>query len=176
MIQEWRSIKGYEGLYEVSNFGLVRSLDREVDGSRNGGVRKIKGVILKPGVKADGYLQVHLSKGNEKGHYYVHRLVIEAFSSNPNGLPQVNHIDEDKTNNHIDNLEWVSSKENINHGERTAKTRKIVEQYTMNGDFVKEYRSLTEASLITGVASSNIGNVCNGKRKSAGNYIWKYKI
>ena len=111
MIEEWRKIVGYEGLYEVSSLGRVRSLDRY--DSIN---RFRKGRILKSGTDTGGYLFVQLSSnGNEKNHS-VHRLVAEAFIPNPDNLPQVNHIDEDKSNNCVDNLEWCDREYNINYG------------------------------------------------------------
>lgn len=113
----WRSIDGYEGLYEVSNTGLIRSLDRFV-GNRN----RIKGKILSIRIEKDGYCSVALSKDGKIKRYKIHRLVAQAFIPNPEGLPQVNHKDENKTNNNVDNLEWCTSKYNINYGSRLNKS------------------------------------------------------
>ena len=109
MQEIWKEIEGYEGLYEVSNLGRVRSLDREQFQIGNGGSyfkRIYKGRILKFKIDYHGYYRVHLSVNGERKHYLVHRLVAEAFIPNPNNLPCVNHKDEDKTNNSVDNLEW----------------------------------------------------------------------
>ena len=109
MIEEWRPIKGYEGLYEVSNTGLVRNV--------------VKGRYLKPGFDKNGYLKCVLSKGGKQRTVYIHRLVATAFIPNPDGLPQVNHRDEDKTRNVVDNLEWCTSKYNVNYG--SAQERRV---------------------------------------------------
>lgn len=112
----WKPIKGYEGLYEVSNLGRVKSLDRFVNASIKNQKQVLKqGKILKPYKDIRGYLKVSLSKENKRTIKFVHRLVSEAFIPNINNLSQVNHIDGNKVNNHIENLEWCSCKENINH-------------------------------------------------------------
>lgn len=105
----WKSIKGYEGLYEVSNLGRIKSLwyGREK--------------ILKPYKNKDGYLQVILSKNGKVKNFRVHRLVAEAFIPNPMGLPEINHLDENKANNVINNIEWCDRNYNINYGSRTER-------------------------------------------------------
>ncbi len=115
----WKEIKGYEGLYEVSDLGRVRSLDRYVS-YVNGQKHLHKGKVLSPGV-SNGYLQVSLCKNGEIKHPLVHRLVADAFIPNPDNLPQVNHKDENPSNNMVVNLEWCSSEYNINYGGRTQK-------------------------------------------------------
>ena len=108
----------------------------------------------------------------------VHRLVALAFLPNPDNLPQVNHKDENKTNNMVGNLEWCSKSYNINYGtrnERTAKANwKSIKQFTKDGFFLKEYPSMKEASRQTGFYKSAISSCCKGKRKSAYGYIWRY--
>lgn len=113
----WRPIDGYEGLYEVSNTGLIRSLDRFV-GNRN----RIKGKILSIKIEKTGYCSVALFKYGKMKRYLVHRLVAKTFIPNTEGLPQVNHRDENKRNNRVDNLEWCDSKYNINYGSRTQRS------------------------------------------------------
>ena len=116
--QIWKDIKGYEGKYQVNQVGQVRSMNY----LRTGKVKR-----LSPGLSSDGYLQVGLYKDGKYYHYLVHRLVAEAFIPNPNNLPQVNHIDENKTNNCVWNLEWCDAKYNSNYGtkiERYSKARR----------------------------------------------------
>ena len=168
----WKDITGYEGLYKVSNLGRVKSL-------RNN-------IILKPG-NSSGYLRVNLCKNGKRKYATVHRLVAEAFIENENDLPQVNHIDEVKTNNKVSNLEWCTAKYNSNYGthiKRILKTRLIrntktaekeVEQFTKNGKFVNSYISISEAERQTQVCHNHISACCKGKRQTAGGYIWKYK-
>ncbi|MFJ5713154.1 NUMOD4 motif-containing HNH endonuclease [Neobacillus sp. NPDC093127] len=109
-VTTWKDIVGYEGLYQVSNQGDVKGLDRKgVDG------RDLKGKVLKPKMNTCGYLQVNLCKNRIKKFLYVHRLVAKAFLNNPNGFSQVNHIDGVKTNNNLENLEWVSPTTNLKH-------------------------------------------------------------
>ena len=113
MSETWKDIKDYEGLYRVSDLGRVRSVDRIEKCSTF--TRKRKGVILKQMINRGGYCQVNLTKDGIGHTKEVHRLVASAFIPNPNNLPQVNHIDCDKTNNSINNLEWVTFDENTAH-------------------------------------------------------------
>ena len=122
MIEEWRPVVGYEGLYEVSNTGQIRSFDRYVKYS-NGRIHLHKGKVLSPIKDKDGYLQVNLCYNGKIHQIKVHRIVAQAFIPNPNNLPQVNHKDEDKTNNSVDNLEWCTVKYNNNYGSRKDKAR-----------------------------------------------------
>lgn len=116
---QWLPIKNYEGLYEVSNTGLVRSLDRNIKG-KDGIWYPFKGKIKQPMLnKKVPYLQVSLYKNNVEEHFYVHRLVANAFIPNPKNLPEVNHRDGNKQNNSVDNLEWVTSQENKIHAIKT---------------------------------------------------------
>lgn len=171
MIEEvWRDIKNYEGLYQVSNIGRVKSLKRK-------GRRKER--ILKLFYSGAGYLNVCLSDGiRGQKWYYIHRLVGETFLPKPEGKDDINHKDEDKTNNSIWNLEWVSRKENCNFGtrnERIAKANsKLVAQYAKNGTFIKVWPSAAEVKRQLGFDKSSITQVANGKRKTANGYVWKY--
>ena len=119
-MEEWKNVIGYEGLYEVSNTGQVRSLDRYVKYS-NGRIHLHKGKVLSPVKDKYGYLTVVLSCNGKQKTIKIHRLVAQAFLPNPDNLPQVNHRDEVKLNNCVDNLEWCSAKYNLSYG--TARIR-----------------------------------------------------
>ena len=113
MDEIWKAVVGYEGLYEISSYGNIRSLDRYADG-RNGSKRLHKGKELFP-FTSKGYQVIDLYKDKKRKHCKIHRLVAEAFISNPENKGDVNHIDGDKTNNHVENVEWCTRRENIMH-------------------------------------------------------------
>lgn len=123
MVEIWKDIKGYEGLYQVSTCGRIKSLARMVPFSNihTSGYRQLKEKILKGGITKDGYNVVTLRKDNIGKIYSIHRLVAETFIPNPNNLPEVNHKDENKVNNHVDNLEWCTHQYNSTCG--TIKSR-----------------------------------------------------
>lgn len=158
MIEEWKDISGYEGLYEVSNLGRVR---------RNG-------KILKP-LKDSGYLRAHLSKNGIAKKVLIHRLVAFAFIPNPNNYPEINHKDEDKTNNTVENLEWCSREYNINYGTRNERVSKPVLQYDRLGNFIREWPSGLKAEEELGINNGNISSCCSGKVKTAGGFVWRFK-
>ena len=179
MNEIWKDVKGYEGLYQVSNLGNVKSLKRVVPHKMTGS-RTIPEKILKLISDGSGYLYVSLSKDGKKKNPKVHRLVAESFIPNPDNLPQVNHIDEDKSNNRVDNLEWVTSLDNLNHSNVIEKghssRRKKVIQKSFDGRVIAIYTSITEAVKEIGVGNhSLISMCCSGKRKSAYNYLWEYE-
>ena len=125
----WKDIKGYEGFYQISNMGRVRSVDR-IRNSKHHGLSKIKGRMLIPLIQ-DGYYLATLCKNGEMKHFRIHRLVAEAFIPNPDNLPFINHIDENKSNNKVDNLEWCTRSYNNNYGHRNQKisvARQKIEQ------------------------------------------------
>lgn len=160
MIEKWREVPGYEGLYEVSDLGRIR---------RNG-------KLLKPdNHNTRGYLQVALSKNGTVRRVYIHRLVASAFINNPNNYPQINHRDEDKTNNAVSNLEWCDSKYNINYGTRNEKVSKPVLQYDRLGNFIREWPSASKVEEEIGIIQQNISSCCLGHRNSAGGFVWRYK-
>lgn len=177
----WLPVKGYEGFYEVSNFGRVVSLGRWVPNNLSkSGFAWRKERMMKLGHDKDGYLRVGLRKNGEICKTKkVHRLVAEAFIPNPLNLPEVNHKDENKENNRVDNLEHCDTKYNINYGtrnERSAqKRRKKVNQYDSQRNFIKTHNSIREASKETGIPEKNITScLTNPKRKTAGGFIWEY--
>lgn len=173
MEEIWKDISGYEGIYQVSSLGRVRSLDRI---GRQG--RFLHGQILRGYVGRQGYRYVTLKDGKAREKTMkVHRLVATAFIKNPNNFPQINHKDENKTNNHVDNLEWCTQSYNMNYGtalERAAsKTRNPVAQLSQNGFLIAVYAGMNVASDITGISESKISMCCSGKRNCAGGFIWK---
>ena len=173
----WRDINGYEGYYQVSNQGRVKSLERTfIDNS--GRKRTVKERILKPGMGRCGYLLVVLCAGGKPKTSNVHRLVCEAFHENPENKLEVNHINEIKTDNRAVNLEWSTRRENVNYGsrnERAAKTKsKPVGQWTKEGELVKIWPSTIEVQKQTGFSQGSISKVANGKLKQAYGFIWKY--
>lgn len=168
-VEIWKDIEGYEGLYQVSNLGRVKSLG-------NNKTRKEK--ILK-GIKERGdYLKVILCKEGNRKHFKVHRLVASAFIPNYNNLPQVNHKDEDKNNNRVDNLEWCDCKYNINYGshnKRMIKANSIpIIQFSKTGEFIHKWDSAREAEKELGIDKGNICSCLKGRYKTAGNYKWEY--
>ena len=156
----WKDIKGYEGLYKISSCGRVRSLPR------NGTISKEK--IIKNFEDRYGYLYVSLNKANAKKKEKVHRLVAAAFIDNLNLYEQVNHIDENKKNNHVKNLEWCTAKYNQNYS--NYKIYKKVR--CLNTNIV--YKSITEASKQLNVDNSGITKVCKGKIKKIKGLEFEY--
>lgn len=173
MKEFWKEIKGYEGLYEVSSLGRVRSMDRWV-AHRDNSKKFIKGKIRKPSSSKNDYLFVMLYKGNQHKFHLIHRLVAEAFLDNPNHLTEVNHKDENKTNNCVYNLEYCTHKYNANYGTCIEKRAKKLHQYSLDGEFIREWESAAEIERKLGYGHSNIAACCNGKSKTSNGYIWKY--
>ena len=162
MKEIWKDIEGYEGLYQVSNLGRVKSKHR------------VSERILKPSINSRGYMLVILSKNGEYKSGKVHRLVAQSFIPNTENKPQVNHIDENKTNNMASNLEWVTVKENINHGTRTERTsHKIKAIDIANGEY-NYYNSISECARYLGIHKSNISQQLKGKRRVVGGYVFEY--
>ena len=180
--EQWRDIEGYEGLYQVSDIGRVR--------------RMPKGKIRVQKAARNGYLQINLSKDNKVRWAGVHRLVAAAFIPNPDSLPMVNHKDEDKHNNRVDNLEWVTPQQNCLHGTATARQNKsrhhndpdnkrwkeIAMKHALgccrynkaDNTLVKQYASLTEAAQDSGINITTILNQCKGKTQSRTSTYWRY--
>lgn len=164
MKEEWREVPGYEGLYLVSNLGNVYS--------------NKSNKMLRNSFGKRGYLVVGLCLNGTRKTKKVHRLVADAFIPNKNNLPLVNHKDECKTNNNVDNLEWCDSRYNNTYGTRVERARKSIVkrviQYSPDGIFVAKWESITQASETLHIYTSSITECCKGKRKTAGGYVWKY--
>ena len=195
----WKDIEGYEGLYQVSNMGRVKSLERTVRCGR--GYKIIPERIRKARKNNYGYLQLNLYKDGKIKSYKIHRLVAQAFLENPDNLPEVNHIDENKQNNYVENLEWCSKSYNMTYNGRAKKVgkklrgrkqseehiKKVAEKLTNNPKLSKpviginkisglivEFPSTHEAERQTGIYHGNIIACLKGKYHSAGNHYWFY--
>lgn len=173
MIEIWKDVDGYEGIYQISNLGRVRN--------------KI-GLVLKQKPSKDGYVRILLCKDGKYKAKYVHILVAKAFIPNPDCKPEVNHIDANKSHNSSDNLEWVTRRENHFHavslglkpinpmiGKRGINNPyvKPVYQYDLQGNFVKKWRSREEAANYYHCHPNSISRCMNGVRQSCKGYIWK---
>lgn len=179
----WKDIEGYEGLYQVSDEGQVISL--VIDSHR-------RGRILKPMKTHKGYLNVDLvDKDGVKKSFRIHRLVAQAFLPNPLNLPQVNHKNEDKTDNRVENLEWCDQSYNINYGTRNERASnknrekqlndknrsKPVLQYSLDGTFIQEFPSTHEVKRQLGYNRGHISECCRGntRLRTYKGFIWKFK-
>jgi len=175
--EEWRAVAGYEGLYEVSNLGRVRKLANvSYRPNRWGTITEYhqKGKMLVPAFDGKkNYLFIALSKEGTKTFFTIHRLVAKAFIPNPDNLPQVNHKDENKTNNRADNLEWCTNIYNSYYGNH-SKCKKVL-QMDDDGNVIAEYDSTRAAAKVIGVDHVSIAYACRGKTKTIRGYHWKYK-
>ncbi len=163
-VETFVKIEGFEK-YEVSNLGKVRNIK--------------SGRVLKPYLTKKGYLRHPLHGHDKRKHLYLHRIIATAFIDNPEGKPCVNHIDENKLNNDLSNLEWCSVRENNIHGTRTkrsseTRSKKVI-QLDLNDNALNEFESMKQAGQETGTSAGDISKCCNGKRKSAGGYKWRKK-
>lgn len=169
MEEIWKDIEGFEGLYQVSNLGRVK--------------RFATGKVLKSGKDGGGYLQVDLCKNGKRKTHRIHRLVAQAFIPNPEHKPEVNHIDEIKTRNMVSNLEWMTAKENSNHGTRNERMAKAISKsmsipiiaINLKTGESKDFYGTSECSRQLGLNQSNITSVLKGRRKQTGGYTFQYK-
>lgn len=168
MEEIWRDIKGYEGLYKISNLGKVKNKNNE---------------ILKAEIIKNGYERVKLYKNETGKRILVHRIVAENFIENLDNKPFVNHKNGNRQDNRVYNLEWVTSKENAIHGfyegniemPETRHKKKIVQQYDLNNNLIKEWNGLRNVADKLKINAGKISECCNGKIKTYKGYIWKYK-
>lgn len=158
----WKDIPNYPG-YKISNFGRVKNKNN---------------LILKPILSREGYYFVRPTNGDKRKNIYIHRLVAKEFIDNPNNLEVVNHKDGNKKNNNVNNLEWCTYSYNTIHSYKTnirKKATKIIYQYDLDNNFIKEWNSIDEASKYLKINRGNIGSCCNKRRNTAGKYKWKFK-
>lgn len=169
MKKEWRSIPGYEDLYLISNYGDVVGLKRG---------------IQNPSIDSYGYYRTALCKNAQMKSFYVHRLVALAFIPNTDNKSTVNHIDEDKTNNYVGNLEWATTEEQNLHGTRleraaesmrtNGKRYRAVDQLSPDGKLIKRWPGIIVAVRALGVQKASINKCCRGIQKHAAGFIWRY--
>jgi hypothetical protein len=169
--KEWRDIKGYEGLYQVSNTGKIKALNYHREGIAK---------VISQTDNCTGYLKVQLGKDGKKKKYFVHRLVAEAFIPRDVQKDEVNHIDGNTYNNSAENLEWVTHSENLRHGARLGNIippsqSKPVAQFSDNGNCIGMYESKADAERKTGIFASNIGVSCRNSKRKAGGFRWMYQ-
>lgn len=179
--EEWKDIKDFENLYQVSNYGRVKSLVK---------ISKINGrvyptIIMTCHTNTKKYLEVELCKNGKPHRFRIHRLVAETFIPNPENKPQVNHEDTNKQNNRVDNLSWNTNSENqihafkngLNHRGRYGDSPKAksVQQFDLDGNFIREWDSIIRIKNEKGYSDSFISCCCKGKYKTAYGYKWKYK-
>ena len=182
MSNRWKDIEGFEGLYKISEDGKVWSIPR-MD-IKN---RQVGGNIVTPKTNNRGYWQIRLNKDGTTHHFLVHRLVAQTFIPNTDKLPQVNHKDENRDNNHYSNLEWCTNLYNRHYGtgyQRSVENhdykamgercRKPVVQKDLEGNVLKVWDWATEAEKATKIHKDNIRRVCSGRGTSAGGYLWSY--
>ena len=186
-MKTWKDVKGFEGFYQISDYGDVKSLDRF------DGIRKINGRNIKPSLKQNGYMQIGLRKEGKRKWFSIHRLVAIHFLDNPENKPQVNHIDCNKQNNNVKNLEWVTAQDNYRHaqvnglmnppkgenhpyyglfGERSKSAKKVVRYNKETGE-----KKLYNAKILAksdGFDVTSISKCCNKKQKTHKGYEWYF--
>ena len=180
----WKDVENYEGLYQVSNLGRVRSLERDIYCQNGTFHQHLKEKMLVPVLDRYGYQFVGLYKNGKRKKITVHRLVAEAFLPNLENKPQVNHKDENPLNNCVDNLEWCTSVYNINYGTRTVRAVQNRRSYKLGNhpqakpvfceELNKTFDCITRAGEELGICVSSIRSVCKGKLKTAGKLHWRY--
>ena len=179
MTEIWKDIEGYEGLYQISNFGRIKSLERRVKGKKPGTTQHIKEKIRKFSYTTEGYAYVVLAKEGVNKTILVHRLVAKAFIPNPDNLPCVNHKDENKQNDFVENLEWCTYSynniyKNIHRRRNLDNVNRKVIQYDLEMNEIKRWDSLTEPCSFYGIAAGNMIKCCKGERIHCAGFKWRY--
>ena len=173
MIQEiWKDIENYKGLYQVSSQGRVKSLNYKHTGKEK---------VLKSNKNKNGYLQIYLCKDEKVKSFLIHRLVSQAFIPNPENKPSIDHINTIRDDNRVENLRWVTHKENMNNPLSIKKVKGInnynakpILQFTLDGELIKKWSCAKDAERELGFNNGHISSCCSGKRKTTNGYIWRY--
>lgn len=180
MKEIWKDIKDYEGLYQISNYGRVKRLSKQKRNyninTKNYDIIILPDKIVTPQLNQYGYYRIGLTKNGKRKCYSVHRLVAQSFIPNPENKLQINHKDENKQNNCVDNLEWRTAKYNANYGTRNKRTGRKQMKLILCVETGVIYKSLSEAGKSTGLSIGNISSVCHHRKwfKTAGGYHWEY--
>lgn len=168
MKEVWRDIPGYEGLYQVSNLGRIKSFKRDT----------VNGKILKLILKRDGYLRFNAYKNGKCKYLLIHRCVAKAFISNPHSYSEINHKNENKQDNRVSNLEWCSAKYNSNYGTRNERIAHLISkpvlQLTLDGQLIKRWSSAAECGR-HGFKQGHVAECCKGEHKTHHGYKWRYE-
>lgn len=188
MEEIWKDVVGYEGIYQVSNFGGVRSCDRTIyykRGKPSSPYKTVKGREITQHISNTGYYNVKLCNGGDRKYFFVHRLVATAFIPNKENKPQINHIDGNRLNNHVNNLEWVTMSENVLHAYNTGlnyglrgdlSPHKVkVLQFEKDGTFIREWSCMADAARSLNGTKEGIYSACRQKNcKTYKGYVWRY--
>lgn len=166
-IEVWKDIPKFEGLYQASNLGKIKSLPKLVN-NRFKDISKAER-ILKPSKAKNGYLRVVLVKNGAKKYMSVHRLIAITFLPNNFGLEQVNHKNKNKEDNRVENLEWCTSKYNTRYS-----VAKKIEQYDLDGKYIKTWNCIRDVENELSIKNNNLNHCLKNKNKTAGGYIWRY--
>ena len=182
----FKPIKGFENMYEISNYGIIKSVDRNII-CKDGQIKPIKSRYIRPADNGSGYKFVYLWKDNKQHRYYVHRLVAETFIPNPENKPTVNHKDGNRYNNCVDNLEWATYSENIQHAFNTGLNKSTlgwknpkanrwrpVEKCNLNGEVICKFDTIQDAADDLQVPDKYIYKVCRGEISNTKGFKYRY--
>lgn len=174
MQEIWKDVEEFNGVYKISNLGRLKSISRTVKHPKGSCVLKEK--FLSQVINKKGYIEFQITYNGKHYSRKAHRLVADAFISNPLSLPQVNHINGDKTDNRVENLEWCNNSKNQRHAVRIGlrKTMTVL-QFDLSGNLINEWKSASDAERVLGIRHNHILEACNGKRKTHKGFIWKFK-
>ena len=178
MKEVWKDVHGFEEAYQVSNFGRIKRKERTDSNNRTHKER-----IMSPSMYSNGYMNVELRMNIKKRRTSVHRLVAEAFIDNPLNLPQINHKDENKANNHVSNLEWCTAQYNIRYKDGVKRRRatailnsNAVCKYSMEGEFIEKFECATDAAISVNGSCTEILSCCHHRAHSLSykGYMWRF--